>query len=74
MSAFSLISPIWWTRASNCTRHLPAGQGEALAWLYRHGRVLDRVEDDAGGAQVSVRLDDQALGQFERLFPQVALG
>jgi GTP-binding protein HflX len=48
---------------------LPAGDGRALAWLYRHGRILDRTDDADGGARVSVRLDQQALGQFEQLFP-----
>ena len=47
---------------------LGANDGEALAWLYRHGRVTAR--DDAGEAMhVHVRLDPQALGRFERLFP-----
>mgnify|MGYP001548176969 CR=1 FL=1 len=48
-------------------------QGAALAWLYRHGRVLDRIEDDEGGVRLAVRLEPQALGQFEQLFPKVDL-
>ena len=54
--------------------HFAAAEGEALAWLYRHGRVLDRADEEGGGVKVSVRLDAQALGRFERLFPDVALG
>ena len=48
---------------------LAASDGEALAWLYRHGRVTDRHDLDGGGMIVRARLDGQALGRFERLFP-----
>jgi GTP-binding protein HflX len=47
--------------------------GEALAWLYRHGRVLSRSDDDEGQVSLAVRLDAQALGQFERKFPGALL-
>ena len=47
---------------------LGADDGEALAWLYRHGRVTDRVECD-GGLKVTARLDPQALGRFEQIRP-----
>ena len=49
---------------------LPAGDGEALAWLYRNGRVVTRDEADDGALHLSVRLDAQARGRFERLFPE----
>jgi len=52
---------------------LGPGQGEALAWLYRHGRVLSRLDRPDGGLKLEVRLDPQALGQFERLYPQTRL-
>ncbi len=52
---------------------LEAGDGEALAWLYRHGRVVDRTDEDDGVVRLSVRLDSQALGRFERLFPDAVL-
>jgi GTP-binding protein HflX len=52
---------------------LPAGGGEALAWLYRNGRVTDRVEDETGAARVTARLDAQAQARFERLFPDAML-
>ncbi len=55
------------------TAELAAGEGEALAWLYRHGRVTEREPREDGGARVQVRLDAQALGRFERAFPGVAL-
>jgi len=48
---------------------LQPGDGEALAWLYRHGRVTARDEAD-NGLTVTARLDAQALGQFERLRPE----
>ncbi len=51
----------------------PAGEGAAIAWLYRHGRVIDRTSEEDGGTRLAVRLSDQALGQFEQLFPQAAL-
>ncbi|HEX4181306.1 MAG TPA: GTPase HflX [Caulobacteraceae bacterium] len=50
--------------------HLPAGDGRALAWLYRHGRIVARADDPDGAMHLSVRLDPQAMGQFERLFPE----
>jgi GTP-binding protein HflX len=51
----------------------PAGEGAAIAWLYRHGRVIERETCDDGATRIEVRLSDQALGQFERLFPQAEL-
>ena len=48
---------------------LSAGDGQTLAWLYRHGRVVKREEADGGSIHLSVKLDDRAMGQFERLFP-----
>ncbi len=53
--------------------HLGAEDGEALAWLYRHGRVVERHEDEEGGVQLAVRLESGALGRFERLFPRTLL-
>jgi GTP-binding protein HflX len=50
--------------------HAPAGEGAAIAWLYRHGRVIEREEGKDGGVRLSVSLTPQALGQFEHLFPQ----
>jgi GTP-binding protein HflX len=48
----------------------PAGEGAAIAWLYRHGRVIEREEGEDGAVRLSVSLTAQALGQFEQLFPQ----
>jgi GTPase len=53
--------------------HAPAGEGAAIAWLYRHGRVIDRETESDGGTRLAVRLSDQAVGQFEQLFPQAEL-
>lgn len=47
---------------------LDADDGEALAWLYRHGRVTRR-DDAENGIIITARLDAQALGQFEQLRP-----
>jgi GTP-binding protein HflX len=49
----------------------PAGEGAAVAWLYRNGRVLERETDDDGAQRLEVSLSPQALGQFEQLFPHV---
>ncbi|PZQ63341.1 MAG: GTPase HflX [Phenylobacterium zucineum] len=51
----------------------PPGDGAAVAWLYRHGRVIERQEEDDGATRLSVSLTAQALGQFEQLFPQAAV-
>ncbi|HEY0649585.1 GTPase HflX [Phenylobacterium sp.] len=52
----------------------PAGEGAAVAWLYRHGRVIEREEAEDGGVRLSVSLTAQALGQFEQLYPQARVG
>jgi GTP-binding protein HflX len=51
---------------------LSHGDGEAMAWLYRNGRVVERTEDGEV-VKISARLDSQALGRFERLFPEAVL-
>jgi GTP-binding protein HflX len=48
---------------------LPASDGEGLAWLYRHGRVLNREDQENDQVIVRARLDEAALGRFERLRP-----
>jgi GTP-binding protein HflX len=49
---------------------LGADDGRALAWLYRHGRIVERHDEENGQVRLSVKLDGQALGRFERLFPE----
>ena len=51
---------------------LSPDQGEALAWLYEHGRVTSRETDQLGRTEVTVRLHPAALGRFERLYPHLA--
>ncbi len=53
--------------------HLASGDGEALAWLYRHGRITHR-DDAEDGVDLTVRLDGQALGRFEQLRPGARIG
>jgi GTPase len=48
---------------------LASEDGEGLAWLYRHGRVVERHEDGEGAVQVRAKLDAAALSRFERLRP-----
>ena len=52
------------------TIHLPASDGEGLAWLYRHGRVLERSDGEGDEITLKARLDLAALGRFESLRPQ----
>ncbi|MBL8770217.1 MAG: GTPase HflX [Phenylobacterium sp.] len=47
----------------------PPGDGAAVAWLYRHGRVIERREGEDGAVTLTVSLTPQALGQFEQQFP-----
>ncbi len=48
--------------------HLEPGDGEALAWLYRHARVTAR-EETSGAVFLNARLDPQAFGRFARMRP-----
>ena len=43
--------------------------GAGLAWLYRHGQVLNRSDAD-GVAHVTVGLDAQDIGRFRKRFPR----
>jgi GTP-binding protein HflX len=49
--------------------YTPVGEGAAIAWLYRHGRVLERHAGKDGSVRLAVSLSPQALGQFEQQFP-----
>jgi GTPase len=53
--------------------YAPAGEGAAIAWLYRNGRVMERVEGKDGSVRLAVSLSPQALGQFEQQFPQAEI-
>jgi GTP-binding protein HflX len=53
--------------------YAPAGEGAAIAWLYRHGRVIERNEGKDGSVRLAVSLTAQAMGQFEQLFPQAEI-
>jgi len=54
------------------TVELPAGDGEGLAWLYRHGRVVGREAPDDEHVIVRARLDAPTLARFDRLRPNAA--
>ena len=56
------------------TTWLPAHDGRALAWLYRHGRIVARSDREDGAIRLSVRLDTQALGRIERQIPEALTG
>jgi GTP-binding protein HflX len=52
---------------------LEAADGEALAWLYRHGRVLERGEGEDGEVIVTARLTPAELARFETLRPRALI-
>jgi GTP-binding protein HflX len=45
---------------------IPAADGARLAWLYRHGEVVNREEREGGGTAVTVRLSPADRARFER--------
>jgi GTP-binding protein HflX len=53
--------------------YAPVGEGAAIAWLYRHGRVIERHEGKDGSVRLAVSLSPQALGQFEQQFPSAEI-
>jgi len=57
---------------ASITVRLTHADADALAWLYRNGRVAERRDDDEG-LWVAVVLDRQALGRFERRYPQARI-
>jgi GTP-binding protein HflX len=50
---------------------LSPADGEALAWLHRHGRVTSQKQS-RGRMIVAAHLDAQAMGRFEQLRPGAA--
>jgi GTP-binding protein HflX len=52
---------------------LAASDGEGLAWLYRHGRVVDRAASDEAEMIVKARLAPAALARFESLRPRALI-
>jgi GTPase len=53
---------------------LKAQDGQAIAWIYRNGRVLNRYDGPDGDVMIVTRLDSQALGRFERQYPGALVG
>jgi GTP-binding protein HflX len=45
---------------------IPAGDGARLAWLYRHGEVIDRQDAEAGDIRVTVRIAPADRARFEQ--------
>ncbi|MGH6720213.1 MAG: GTPase HflX [Alphaproteobacteria bacterium] len=46
---------------------LPFQAGQAIAWLYRHGEVIERA-DRADGVRLTVGLDPEDLARFEERY------
>jgi GTP-binding protein HflX len=51
---------------------LDSSDGEAMAWLYRHGEVRDRVDDEMT-SHFTVGLDPINRARLERTFPALVL-
>ena len=51
------------------TLSLSASDGEGLAWLYRHGRVVAREPGEGTDVIVTAKLAAAALAKFEQLRP-----
>ncbi len=61
--------------AQHCFKHwqledisLNAGQGEAIAWLYEHGRVLQRTNDDHGACHLHLAIRHDDWQRFHKRF------
>jgi GTPase len=52
---------------------LEASDGEGLAWLYRHGRVMTREDGEGTDVIVTAKLAAPALAKFELLRPRAFL-
>lgn len=49
---------------------VPLSDGAASAWLYQHGEVLNRTDDESG-VDITVRIKAEDRARFEMLFKQV---
>ena len=49
---------------------IPAHAGDLLAWLYREGEVLQRVEQEDGSLAIQVRLPQEKAAHLARRAPQ----
>ena len=47
---------------------LAASDGEGLAWVYRHGRVLERREDGEAGIVLTLSANPQEAAKFQNRF------
>jgi GTP-binding protein HflX len=65
---FALLDQIMTAGREVITLAVALGDGAALAWLYGHGEVLSR-RDDEGVAHLEVALEPADRARFERRFP-----
>jgi len=49
---------------------VPADAGDLLAWLYREGEVLARIEQEDGALQIKLRLPQEKAAHLSRRAPQ----
>ncbi|MEX2614727.1 MAG: GTPase HflX [Alphaproteobacteria bacterium] len=48
---------------------LRGSDGAAIAWLYSHGNVIDRQDDEEGNVRISVQLEAEDEARFRQRFP-----
>lgn len=53
---------------------VPAEEGSVLPWICRHGHLVAQENHKTGAQTLVARLDQQALGAFTRLYPQLETG
>ena len=49
---------------------VPPDAGDLLAWLYREGEVLARLEQEDGSLQIQLRLPHEKAAHLSRRAPQ----
>jgi GTP-binding protein HflX len=50
-----------------CRYRLDLADGAAMAWLYAHGKVIDR-HDEGGAALIGVSMESADIARFEHRF------
>tara|TARA_R110000824_G_scaffold3234_4_gene15161 strand:- start:76883 stop:78301 length:1419 start_codon:yes stop_codon:yes gene_type:complete len=51
---------------------MPAGEGEAIAWLHAHAHVRQREDRDDGVVRLEIGMTPIMTGRFEKRFPDLA--
>lgn len=54
------------------TFDMPAGEGEAMAWLHANAHVRKREDHDEGVVHLEIGMTPMMTGRFEKRFPELA--